>query len=95
MIIGWGRGWLDEKNVLTADILINLGEDFLISKPFNINGCQRNIQEVGNAARQWFIGGTADQFHELIHLAIYEASLRGRWGVVNHSVRIMTDILRP
>ena len=62
------RAALKEENVVGAHILIDFGEDFLIAKAFNINLSQGDVEHISNAARQGFIGGSANQFHGLIHL---------------------------
>ena len=64
MVIGGSRGWLNEENILAAHILVNFCEDFLVPKTLYVDCSEGNVQDVGNAAGEGFIGRAADQFHD-------------------------------
>ena len=69
MVIGRGRGWLDEEDIFAAHIFIDFCEDFLIAKPFYINGGERYIENIGDAPGERFIGRAADQFHAILSVS--------------------------
>jgi hypothetical protein len=63
MVVGGGRGRLDDVDILTADILVHLHEDLAVLEGFHFGVGEAHVEAVCDSLGQRPVCVARDEFH--------------------------------
>ena len=64
VVVRGRTGWLNDENILTADVLIDFDGCFPVGKGIHLNVCERLAELIGYFLGECAVGCSTDDFHE-------------------------------